>query len=199
MCRPASFIITKKQVFWSKKSDSHEDIVEEFKLKEQDVRGNYTFVRVEITPPDEDYTLPFNKWIFATDQDVLPKWYDKKKAEKETRKHLKDWRKAKIIMPTESRILNNGDYIFACYGTVESMCDSSTVESMYDSSTVEDMCDSSTVKVMYDSSTVEAAKDHSIIIAYIKLDKSILQSVNAVLIDKSDKKTKCYTGQEKNQ
>ena len=30
MCRPASMIVTKSKVFWSEKSDSHEDIVEEF-------------------------------------------------------------------------------------------------------------------------------------------------------------------------
>ena len=45
MCRPASMIVTKTKVFWSEKSDSHEDIVEEYKLKEQNVRGDYLFAR----------------------------------------------------------------------------------------------------------------------------------------------------------
>jgi hypothetical protein len=29
MCQPASFVLTKDGVFWSMKSDSHEDIIQE--------------------------------------------------------------------------------------------------------------------------------------------------------------------------
>ena len=127
MCRPASMIVTKSKVFWSEKSDSHEDIVEEFGLKERDVRKNYTFVRVEIVPPNNDYKLPFSRWAYHLDQDLKPEWYDAKDAEKRVRRAVKDWRKTKVIMPNEKRNLKNDDYILVSYGTVKSMRGSSTV------------------------------------------------------------------------
>ena len=49
MCTPASFVLTKDRVFWSKKSDSHEDIIEEYKLNPDGIRGP-NIVRVKISP-----------------------------------------------------------------------------------------------------------------------------------------------------
>ncbi|MHC4464909.1 MAG: hypothetical protein ACYS30_26290 [Planctomycetota bacterium] len=74
MCKPASFVVTKKEVFWSKLDESHEVIIEENKLKEKDVHGNITFVRIEIVPPENNYGLPFSKWKYNLDQDILPEW-----------------------------------------------------------------------------------------------------------------------------
>ena len=48
MCRPASLVITKERVFWSTKTDSHEDIIREFGLQDE-VAGQIAIVRVEIT------------------------------------------------------------------------------------------------------------------------------------------------------
>jgi len=41
MCRPASFVLTEHKVFWSKKSDSHEDIIREFGLHPDGKRGRF--------------------------------------------------------------------------------------------------------------------------------------------------------------
>jgi hypothetical protein len=130
MCEPASFVVTKKRVFWSKRSDSHEDIVDEFKLKERDARKNYTFVRVEIVPPNRDYSLPFSKWIYKLDQDLKPDWYDAKDVEKRCRMHLKDWRKAKVIMPTQKVKEVNFRHLVAVYGTIGSVS-GGTIGSVY--------------------------------------------------------------------
>lgn len=102
MCQMASFIVTKDCVYWSKTSDYHEDIIEEFSLSECDRKnglGEMLLVRTEITPPDNDFRLPVNKWIFSTDQpnDVLPTWYDKEDAEKRCRLALKNWHKTKVV------------------------------------------------------------------------------------------------------
>ena len=67
MCEPASFVVTKKEVFWSKKTESHHEIISEFKIKEQNVRKEYNLVCVEITPPDGDYTKPLSKWKYRLD------------------------------------------------------------------------------------------------------------------------------------
>ena len=76
MCRPASMVITKDRVFCSRKSDSHEDIVDEFDLTEM-VAGQCCIVHVEITPGDGDLAKPIGGWNYQLDQDILPEWYEK--------------------------------------------------------------------------------------------------------------------------
>ena len=171
-------VVTKKQVFWSKTSESHEAIIEEFGLKEKDVRGNVTFVRIEIVPLDNDYALPFSKWKYELDQDLLPKWYVAKDVERRARKHLKEWRKQKVIMPNEKRVVKEGDYILINCGTVQEVYSGGTVQKVY----------GGTVQEVYSGGTV---------ITYIKLDKGILKSASAVLVDRSGVKVKCYVGKAK--
>jgi len=126
MCRPASFIVTKSNIFWSKTTEGHSEIIEEFGLKEKDVRGNYTLVGVEIVPPNKDYKLPLSKWQFCVDfagfKRDLPSWWNEKKVEKRVRQALKEWRKCKIVMPNETRNIENGDSIIAIYGTIKYVC-----------------------------------------------------------------------------
>jgi hypothetical protein len=94
MCNPAAFIVTKNSVLFSKTSDSHEEI-----LKENNLRygSRVNFVRVEISPPDNDFNIPFDKWIFKTDQDMLPDWYCEEDAEEATRCKLKAWAKHHLV------------------------------------------------------------------------------------------------------
>jgi len=75
----------KAKDFWSYKSDSHEDIIEEFSLTET-VANKITFVRIEITPDSGILSDPINKWTYRVDQDKLPDWYDEKSVEKSVRK-----------------------------------------------------------------------------------------------------------------
>jgi len=95
MCNPASFVMTKERVFWSKTSDSHEDIIKEFNLCADGVRGS-NIVRVEITPPNGNLSLTLSQWIYSVDQDDVPGWYDAKTAERECRVKLKAWKKQKL-------------------------------------------------------------------------------------------------------
>ena len=156
MCRPASFVVTKKEVFWSKNSESHEGIIEEFKLKELDVRGNPTFVRVEIVPPENDYCLPFSKWVYSLDQDIKPDWYDAQKSEKQVRAKLKEWRKCKVVMPSEKREKVDVGQIVAIYGQVESIYGSAQVESIYGSAQVRSIYGSAKVRFISGSAKVRS-------------------------------------------
>lgn len=164
MCQPASFVVTKKQVFWSLKHDNHHLIITENNLKEQDVRGEYTFVRVEIVPPNRDYALPPRKWVYQLDQDLRPKWYDEKEVERRCRVALKEWRKQKLCLPNQKKTIR-GSHIICCGGTVEA-CDNSTVWA-------------------YGNSTVQI---------YVNKKRDITLSAHAVLIDRSSSKPKCYIG-----
>ena len=88
-------VMTKTKVFWSEKTDSHENIIAEFALREI-VRNAVTFVRVEIVPPDNHFDAPAAAWGWCVDQDILPKWWDEKDAERRCRVELKRWIKVKV-------------------------------------------------------------------------------------------------------
>jgi hypothetical protein len=94
MCEPASFVVTKEKVYWSKKSDSHEDIIEEFGLHADGI-GGPNIVRTEISPPKGDLSLPLDQWVYGLDQKEVPGWYEAKTVERDCRVELKKWSKAK--------------------------------------------------------------------------------------------------------
>ena len=92
MCTPASLVLTKDKVFFSKVSNSHEDIIEEYCLAADGVRGP-NVLRVEVVPPKDDYSLPIEEWDYRVDQIVLPEWVDAMRDEQRTRTALKEWNK----------------------------------------------------------------------------------------------------------
>ena len=129
MCNPASFAITKTgRVLWSKKTDSHSEIIAEHKLRE-DRRGSSgepsdtLFVKVEINPPKMEnrqfnFAAPLSKWQYVLDEDRAPEWYDAKKVERVARLALKEWAKSKIHLRGH-RVIEDGQTVFICGGTAE--------------------------------------------------------------------------------
>lgn len=97
MCEPASMIIVKSgDVYWSKISDSHEDIIKENNLNDKTEYPD--FVRIEITPENKDFRKPIDEWKFKRDQDLIPDWYSDKWAEKLCRKELNNWMKYHVFI-----------------------------------------------------------------------------------------------------
>ncbi len=97
MCNMASFVLTRDHVFWSRSSDSHEDIINEYGLCEgigASVRPN--ILRCEIKPPNNDYRLPVDQWVWYVDQDVMPQWHDAARDEARCRAALVEWEACKI-------------------------------------------------------------------------------------------------------
>lgn len=69
MCNLASLVLTKNNVYYLSNSNSHEDIIEHFHLKDENI------VRVELTPPDSfDDLTNIDLWTFKVDQDIYPDW-----------------------------------------------------------------------------------------------------------------------------
>ena len=101
MCTPASLILTKDEVFWSKNFDSYEDIIAEFNISTD---GPYesNMVKVEIVPPKasgrygRDYSRRIDEWIYKINQDIVPPWYNKEEGKRRTREAAKEWVKAKV-------------------------------------------------------------------------------------------------------
>ena len=93
MCKLVSMILTKKKVYFLSGNDSHEEIIEKFKLKEY-VKNKINFVRVEITPNKETTDFfdwseeALSRWTYKVDQDILPDWYVGEYDEKRTREYL---------------------------------------------------------------------------------------------------------------
>ena len=85
MCKSASMIITKSATFYDTTMDQHELIIKANYLTDGE------FVRVEIVPPGNDYSLPLDQWKFRVDQDILPEWWDKTWGEGEARRMLPEW------------------------------------------------------------------------------------------------------------
>ena len=106
MCDDANFVLTNTNVFWSRNTSSHEEIIREFKLEHLDKHAaKIGLVRVEIVPPGDDFRLPQEQWIFRTDQDELPDWYDAVEAEQRVRAVLQYWIAACVVLP--GQILEN--------------------------------------------------------------------------------------------
>jgi hypothetical protein len=96
-------------VFWSRHSDSHEDIIAEHKLKEVGARG-IQLLRVEIKPADGDLSQPVDRWVYQVDQDMLPKWADAKRDEARTRAALADWYSAKVFTEGQHTVKDGQRY-----------------------------------------------------------------------------------------
>jgi len=157
MCREASFVLTKTKVYWSRTSDSHEEIIAEHKLNESGTRG-VNILRVEIVPPHNDYSIPARKWVFGFDQDLLPKWANKEKDEKRVRRELAKWIKAKVILPGKT-IDNLQGCCAYLYGTVQNVKDGGTVQNVRDGGTVQNVGDGGTVQNVKDGGTVQNVRD----------------------------------------
>jgi len=181
MCSPASFIVTKPKVFWSTKSDSHEDIIKEFELVEI-VHDKITFVRVEITPPDNDFNAPLKTWTFKTDQDILPDWYDAKDAEKRVRAELKKWLAARVVLRGQERNVNAGEFVYIASGGKATLRGNSQAT----------LQDDSQATLRDDSHAT--LQGNSLITTYHELPKSILQSKNTAMIYRHDGKVECFVG-----
>ncbi len=193
MCAPASMVLTKDRVCWSKTTDSHEEIIREFELHADGSRGP-NIARVEITPPNGDFTKPLSEWCYKLDQDGLPPWYDRAECEARTREALSEWLAAKVVLPGIYREIREGhvwvygrvtaygsSQVKACGSSQVTACDSSQVTA----------CDSSQVKA-YGSSQVRAcgssqvkAYGSSVVTAYHKIDAAAITD-QAVLLDRTD-------------
>ena len=167
MCYPASFVVTRKKVFWSKFTDSHEEIIREFNLKDTDVRGEATFVCAEMTPPNKDWNAPLKDWNYTL-QDIKPSWYDEGGVEQTTRKSLKEWYDTKVvpagtvrkrITATDAHMYVLGTVKIVNGGTVQCVYDGGTVQSVHNGGIVQRVHNGGTVQRVYDGGIVQCVYD----------------------------------------
>jgi hypothetical protein len=105
MCRFLSAIVTRQgNVYCNPLTDSHEDLIEMFSIKDSKPMQN--FVRVEYTPESQTEIANIEKYNLSVDEDYTPEWFDEGLRDKTIRK-LKSMLKKMII--TEDRKILIGD------------------------------------------------------------------------------------------
>ena len=129
MCRLKSCLVLKNRVFCPA-YDSHQDMLKELGIEDNEVNARKTFVRVELIPPeatcsyfDDKYftslQAPLSEWKLVVDQDILPDWWEpaiyRPAIEQEVQKWLD---KYVLINQEEKTIIGNGYkdsyYLYNC-------------------------------------------------------------------------------------
>lgn len=129
MCQLKSCLVLKNRVFCPA-YDSHQDMLKELGIEDNEVNARKTFVRVELIPPeaasnyfDDKYftslQAPLSEWKLVVDQDILPDWWEpaiyRPAIEEEVQKWLD---KYVLINQKEKTVVGNGHkdryYLYNC-------------------------------------------------------------------------------------
>ena len=161
MCEYFSCIVLRnKKVLWDKNTISHEDLIEQYNLKDNKL-NNRDFIRIEIIPKDI-LTVTKNKedWIFKIDEEkTLPRWFIKNKEIYE-KKCWEAWEESIKIQLAVNEKKNFKNCIGFAYGNSEIEAYNNSTVKAFDNSTVEAYEDS-TVKA-YENSTVKAYNNSTV-------------------------------------
>lgn len=157
MCMFKSMLLLKDKVFCPN-YDSHEDMINETGMEHGPMREN--FVRVEITPPDDDLTVPIDKWKYKVDQDYLPEWYVEEVDKPRCFDALKAWAVKHILVGQDVPEVKQGEFVVLVNcntgivkgtvkvygGTVQKVRYGGTVQKVYGGGTVQEVWDGGTVR-----------------------------------------------------
>lgn len=136
MCKLKSGIILKNRVFVPE-YDSHTKMLEELGIKDDYLNASKTFVRVELSPADDDAFSDIDTWVFEVDQDIVPDWYSEEDYKPQVIEAVKEWAKTHIHTGVDGLKIETGQnhYIKDCKNvdigdnaTVENICGNATVE-----------------------------------------------------------------------
>ena len=158
MCMFKSMLLLKDKVFCPN-YDSHEDMINETGMEHGPMREN--FVRVEITPPDDDLTVPIDKWEYKVDQDYLPEWYVEEVDKPRCFDALKAWAVKHILVGQDVPEVKQGEFVVLVNcntgivkGTVQEVR-GGTVQEVWDGGTVQKVWGGGTVQKVYGGGTVQ--------------------------------------------
>ncbi len=159
MCMFKSMLLLKDRVFCPN-HDSHEDMINETGMEHGPMREN--FVRVEITPPDDDLTIPVDKWEYKVDQDYLPEWYVEEVDRPRCFDALKAWAVKHILVGQDVPEVKQGEFVVLINcstgivkGTVKEVLCGGTVQKVWGGGTVQKVLGGGTVKEVLCGGTVQ--------------------------------------------
>ena len=149
MCKLKSCIVLKDRIFCPD-YDSHNEMLEELGLKDTRKNAERLFVRVELSPKNEDVFSPVDTWKMKVDQDILPEWWVPEAEEPRVREAVNGWAKKHIFSDVKNLKLNGGIYYLK--NSTAELWDNSTA-TLWENSTAE-LRDNSTA-TLWENSTAE--------------------------------------------
>ena len=160
MCQLKSGIILKNRVFVPE-YDSHTKMLEELRIEDNYLGASKTFVRVELSPTDDDVFSDIDTWKLKVDQDITPDWYDEDTYKPQVVEAVKEWAKDHIHIGVDNLKISEGEnhYIKDCKNV--QIYGNATVNYIYDNATVKYICGNATVKSIYGNATVEYVYDNA--------------------------------------
>ena len=75
MCKLKSMIVLKDRIYCPD-HDHHQQMLKELGIEDNYLGASKTFVRVELSPANDDITIPVDEWKINVDQDITPEWFD---------------------------------------------------------------------------------------------------------------------------
>ena len=171
MCMFKSMLLLKDKVFCPN-YDSHEDMINETGMEHGPMREN--FVRVEITPPHDDLTVPIDKWEYKVDQDYLPEWYVEEVDKPRCFDALKAWAVKHILVGQDVPEVKQGEFVVLVNcntgivkgtvrevrgGTVQEVRGGGTVQKVRSGGTVQKVLGGGTVQKVWGGGTVQEVLD----------------------------------------
>lgn len=109
MCKLKSCIVLKDRIFCPD-YDSHDKMLSELGVEDTRENAERLFVRVELSPIDDDVFSPINTWRMEVDQDILPDWWVAEAEEPRVREAVAKWAKDHIFCDAKKLDLKNGTY-----------------------------------------------------------------------------------------
>ena len=129
MCQLKSCLVLKNRVFCPA-HDSHQDMLKELGIEDNETNAMKTFVRVELTPPeatsnyfDDKYftslQAPLSEWKLVVDQDILPDWWEPAIYRPAIEEEVQKWLNKYVLINQENKtIVGNGHkdkyYLYNC-------------------------------------------------------------------------------------
>ena len=134
MCRLKSCLVLKDRVFCPD-YNSHQSMLEELGIKDDYLHASKTFVRVELTPPDNTKSLmePLDKWTLKVDQDVTPEWWNRDADRQRVEEAVEIWRKGHVFTGGKHIVTTGTVY---AYGDAEVHVYNDATVAAYDSTIV---------------------------------------------------------------
>ena len=181
MCKLKSVIVMKDRVFCPE-YDSHDKMLEELKIKDNEINARKLFVRVELSPTDGDIFSPVDSWNMNVDQDIKPDWFIESIDKARVIDAVRAWAENHIYIGKNNfELKENGIYYLKNCKNVTALGDSTVTA--WGKSTVTAR-DNSTVDAR-DNSTVTACGNSTV----IARDKSTVTACDNSTVDAWDNST----------
>ena len=129
MCQMKSCLVLKNRVFCPA-HDSHQNMLKELGIEDNETNAMKTFVRVELIPPeatpnyfDDKYftslQAPLSEWKLVVDQDILPDWWEPAIYRPAIEEKVQEWLNKYVLINQENKtIVGDGHkdkyYLYNC-------------------------------------------------------------------------------------